>query len=113
MFYALLIYDEEKNWDGPDHGDLTPWFEYSKSVKQAGVWKAGAGLRPTGTATTVRRREGRLLTTDGPFAETREQLAGLYILQCSDLDEAIDWASRIPSVGRGSVEIRPVHAGVE
>lgn len=107
MRYMLLIYGDEKEWEeGGD--DLTPWMEYSQAAAEAGVMESGAGLLPTSTATTVRVRNGEILTTDGPFAETKEQLGGFYILDCEDLDEAIHWASRIPSVGQGSVEVRPV-----
>ena len=73
----------------------------------AGVLRAGAGLQPTSTATTVRVRESKTLTTDGPFAETREQLGGYYVLDCKDLDEAIAWAEKMPSAKWGSIEVRP------
>jgi hypothetical protein len=112
MNYALLIYEDESNHAGGEE-DLSPWMKYTEDTKKAGVYKGGAGLMPTAMATTVRVRGGKPLTTDGPFAETKEQLGGLYILDCKDLDEAIAWASRIPSVGRGSVEIRPIMAGVD
>ena len=110
MKYMLLIYEDERNPAG-ENQDLSPWYAYTQEAVKAGVFKEGAGLMPTSMATTVRVRENRALTTDGPFAETREQLGGFYILDCKDLDEAIAWAARIPSVGRGSVEIRPVLAG--
>ena len=106
MQYMLLIYEDERNVG--ENMDLAPWFAYTQEAIKAGVYKAGAGLMPTSMATTVRMRGGRNLTTDGPFAETKEQLGGYYILDCRDLDEAIQWASRIPNVGSGSVEIRPV-----
>jgi hypothetical protein len=106
MKYMLLIYSDEAN--ASENMDLTPWFAYTQEAIKAGVYKAGAGLMPTSMATTVRVRGGRSLATDGPFAETKEQLGGYYILDCRDLDDAIAWASRIPSVGSGSVEIRPV-----
>jgi hypothetical protein len=77
-------------------------------LKQAGVFLGGEGLQPTSTATTVRVRDGEPLLTDGPFAETREQLAGFYLLDCGDLDEAVRWAAKIPSAKRGSIEVRPV-----
>lgn len=108
MKYALLIYEDESNYAGQEDVDLTPWMAYTRSVQEAGVWVGGHGLMPTALATTVRVRDGRTLTTDGPFAETKEQLGGLYVLDCKDLDEAISWASRIPSVGTGSIEIRPL-----
>lgn len=109
MKYMLLIYGDESKWaDNPEAEDLTPWMEYSQAAMQAGVMESGAGLLPTTTATTVRVRSGDVLATDGPFAETKEQLGGFYILDCEDLDSAIEWASKIPTVGEGSVEIRPV-----
>jgi hypothetical protein len=72
------------------------------------VLLGGEGLQPTSTATTVRVRDGEALTTDGPFAETREQLGGYYLLDCKDLDDAISWAAKIPGAADGSVEVRPV-----
>ena len=84
---------------------------FTNEVTQAGIYHGGEALHPTTTATTVRVRGGEVLTTDGPFAETKEQLAGYYILECRDLDEAIEWAKRIPTgcKGRdGCIEIRPV-----
>ena len=107
MKYMLLIYGDEREWMDGDE-DLTPWFEYTEAAQDAGVYVAGAGLHPTPTATTVRSRGGETLTSDGPFAETKEQLGGYYLLDCANLDDAIEWASRIPSVGTGSVEVRPV-----
>ncbi len=107
MRYMLLLYGNEKEWETGDQ-DLTPWAEYTQKVQEAGVFESGEGLLPTSTATTVRVRSGDTLTVDGPFAETKEQLGGFYVLDCKDLDEAIHWASRIPSVGTGSVEVRPV-----
>jgi hypothetical protein len=108
MQYLLLIYGDESNAQEQDEQSIEPWFKYTSDVREAGVYIGGNGLLPTSTATTVRVREGRTLTTDGPFAETKEQLGGYYLLECGDLDEAIQWAARIPSVGRGSVEVRPV-----
>jgi hypothetical protein len=75
---------------------------------QAGVFLAGEALKPTSTATTVRVRNGKTLMTDGPFAETKEQLGGFYILNCNDLDEALGWAAKVPSAAYASVEVRPI-----
>ncbi len=105
MRYMLLIYNDEGR---PGDMDLTPWMDYTQRVQEAGCYEAGAGLLPTATATTVRLRDGERVVTDGPFAETKEHLGGYYILNCGDLDEALDWAAQIPSVGSGSVEVRPV-----
>jgi hypothetical protein len=106
--YLLLIYEDENNFTNPENMVIEPWMEYTSALREAGVYIGGNALLPTTTATTVRVREGRAMTTDGPFAETKEQLGGYYLLDCNDLDEAIEWAAKIPSVGRGSVEVRPV-----
>src|SRR5439155_14127139 len=82
--------------------------DYTEAVRSAGLFEAGEGLQPTSTATTVRAHNGELSTTDGPFAETKEQLGGFYILNCKDLDEAIEWAAKIPGANGGSIEVRPV-----
>ena len=87
---------------------LAEYEAYDRAVQEAGVFVSGEGLQPTSTATTVRVRDGEPLLTDGPFAETREQLAGFYLLDCGDLDDAVRWAAKIPSAARGSVEVRPV-----
>lgn len=112
MKYAFTIYtdesarvaasDEEMQAVSRAYGELT------QEVEQKGVLVAGEGLYPTATATTVRVRDGERSVTDGPFAETKEQLGGFYVLECKDLDEAISWASKIPGAHIGSVEIRPV-----
>jgi hypothetical protein len=81
---------------------------FLQEVQQRGLLIGGAPLQPTSTATTVRVRDGKTMITDGPFAETKEQLAGFYILNCKDLDEAIAMAARIPDAVAGSIEIRPV-----
>ena len=106
MRYMLVIYGDEHGTEG---AAMSEWFEYDQAVKQAGVFEAGDGLQPTSTATTVRVRNGERLLTDGPFAETKEQLGGFYILNCKDLDEAISWAERVPSLPHhGAVEVRPL-----
>ena len=104
MRYMLLIYENEKN----EQGDIQPWFDYTEAMQKAGVMKAGDALHPTSAATTVRVKAGETVTTDGPFAETREQLGGYYLVDCKDLDEAIRWAAKMPNADRGSIEIRPV-----
>jgi hypothetical protein len=81
---------------------------FTQSIIQSGHFKAGDGLQPTTTATTVRVRDGKILATDGPFAETREQLGGYYLVDARDLDEAIGIAARIPGAKAGSIEVRPV-----
>ena len=108
MKYALLLYDNEKNAD-PDE-DITPWHEFTDALMKAGVLRGGEALHPTPAATTVRLQGGRVVTTDGPFAETKEQLGGFYLIEVENLDEAIAWAARVPSAASGPVEVRPVWA---
>ncbi|MCK1392758.1 YciI family protein [Bradyrhizobium sp. 1] len=112
MQYLLLIYRNEA-----ELSKMTPenrqkmsaeYGTYTQSIVQSGHFKAGDGLQPTTTATTVRVREGKTLTTDGPFAETREQLGGYYLVEAKDLDAAIELAARIPGARDGSIEVRPV-----
>ena len=112
MEYLLMICDEETQQTGP--GD--PGFEeimagynaFTEMVEKLGLLRGSARLLPTSSATTVRVRDGKTLTTDGPFAETKEVLAGFFLIECADLDEALDWAKRIPSARIGSVEVRPI-----
>ncbi|MDB4959366.1 MAG: hypothetical protein JWO36_6935 [Myxococcales bacterium] len=112
MQYILLIYSPEKTMtDMPEadrqrlHGE---YGKFTKDIRASGHFKAGDALQPTMTATTVRVREGKTAVTDGPFAETREQLGGFYLIDAKDLDEATKIAARIPSASFGSIEIRPV-----
>jgi len=106
MKYALLLYQAEST--APENEDLAPWHDYTRSLVEAGVLRGGEALQPTPTATTVRLENGRISTTDGPFAETREQLGGFYLIEVENLDEAIAWAAKIPSAGQGPVEVRPI-----
>jgi len=112
MKFLLTIYNDERRWTdaSPEEaGQVMAAYEaFGRAAAEAGVLVGGEGLQPTSTATTVRVRDNETLTTDGPFAETREQLGGYYLLDCSDLDEAIGWAARIPDASSGSVEVRPV-----
>lgn len=112
MQYLLLIYQNEAEFgkmDAAARKALTAEYgAYTQSIVQGGHFKAGDGLQPTTTATTVRVRDGKMLTTDGPFAETREQLAGYYLVEAKDLDTALAIAARIPGARTGSVEVRPV-----
>jgi hypothetical protein len=105
--YAILIYDNESN-SNPATEDMDAWGAFTQEVMSNGKMSSGEALQPTATATTVRVRDGQTMTSDGPFAETKEQLGGFYILDCADLDEAIAYAARIPSAPFGSVEVRPV-----
>ena len=112
-YLFALIGDESGNADRtPEEGQaaMKAWDAFTTETKDAGAFVAGEGLQPSATATTVRipdRGQGDPVVTDGPFAETKEQLGGFYLLECADLDEAISWANKIPMFG-GSVEIRPV-----
>lgn len=112
MEYLLLIYDSESTWKAMPEAESAKLFQaygaFTKSIVDSGHFKAGQALQPVATATTVRLRDGKMLTTDGPFAETREQLGGFYWITAKDLDEAIAIAARIPSAGVGSIEIRPI-----
>ena len=112
MQYMCLIYDDEKTWTSmpEDEGKavMGEYFAFTESIKSSGNYVAGDALQPTGTATTVRVREGDTLITDGPFAETKEQLGGYYLIDAKDMDEALAIAARIPSARYGSIEVRPV-----
>ncbi|MGH7483122.1 MAG: YciI family protein [Longimicrobiales bacterium] len=107
MRYLILIYENEATTP-QDEGEFQKWMDYTERLKASGAFLGGEALQPTSTATTVRNRNGKVLTTDGPFAETKEQLGGFYMVECASLDEALKWASEIPSVGRGPVEVRPI-----
>jgi hypothetical protein len=110
MRYLLLIYDVER---GPVPDDVAnaehaQYGAFTAEIRQRGLFEAGEALEATSTATTVRVRDGKTVVTDGPFAETKEVLGGFYLLECQDLDQAIDLAKKIPAVNRGSIEIRPI-----
>jgi hypothetical protein len=112
MQYLLMIYQNEAELGtriAADRQKVTAEYgAFTQSIIQSGHFKAGDGLQPTTTATTVRVRDGKTLTTDGPFAETREQLAGYYLVEAKDLDAALAIAARIPGAKWGSIEVRPV-----
>jgi hypothetical protein len=112
MKYLLTIYNDESRYASMTPQDSAALMEsygkFGQDAQAAGVLLGGEGLQPTATATTVRVRDGETLLTDGPFAETREQLGGYYLLDCADLDEANRWAARIPDAANGAVEVRPV-----
>jgi hypothetical protein len=112
MQYLLMIYlneAESGKMDAAARKNVTAEYgAFTQSIIQSGHFKAGDGLQPTSTATTVRVRDGKALTTDGPFAETREQLAGYYLVEAKDLDTALAIAARIPGAKTGSVEVRPL-----
>jgi hypothetical protein len=113
MKYMLLMYANEA--DTPVYGSeefqaaAQAWGALGKEIAAAGVLVSNHGLAPVSDATTVRVRSGQRLITDGPFAETHEQMAGYYLLECKDLDEAIGWAAKIPIAKYGSIEVRPLN----
>ncbi len=112
MQYMLLIYGDESAWASMGDAErgqvMQDYFAYTQSLRDNGAFVAGDPLRPTQAATTVRVRDGERLVTDGPFAETKEQLGGYYIVEAESLDEAIDWAEKLPGSRHGSVEVRPI-----
>ena len=112
MQYLCLVYEDEKAWQELPPAEskkiMGEFNAYTESIKKSGHYVAANSLAPTHTATTVRVRQGKVGTTDGPFAETKEQLGGYYLLNARDLNEAIQLASRIPGARLGSVEVRPV-----
>jgi len=105
--YLLMIYENEKRFaNGYEKMELEEYGKFGKEFATQII--GGHALKPTGTATTVRVREGKRLTTDGPFAETKEQLGGYYLVEAADLDEAIAIAAKIPGARTGSIEVRPL-----
>ncbi len=114
MKYLLLIYDDEKAWakfsETEQQQAMGEYMQFTQQIKSSGQHVASAQLHPTSAATSVRVRNGKRLVTDGPFAETREQLGGYYLIEAKDLDEAITIAERIPSARSplGVIEVRPV-----
>jgi hypothetical protein len=112
MRYLCLIYDDEKKVGTMSQSEsdkfMGEYFAFTEDIRKSGHMVHGEALQPVQTATTLRVRNGKLSTTDGPFAETKEQLGGFYLIDAKDLNEAIQVASRIPSVRIGSVEVRPV-----
>ena len=112
MKYLCLIYDEEKTLAAMSEAEsnalMGEFFAFTDSIKKSGHYLGGEALKPVNTATSVRVRNGKMSTTDGPFAETKEQLGGYYLIEAKDLNEAIQIASRIPSARLGTVEVRPI-----
>jgi hypothetical protein len=111
MRYALLIYTAEATEQPADdviQAEIDGYNAFTTHLRDRGAYDAGEALDPTSTATTVRVRDGKTLTTDGPFAETREQLGGYYLIEAKDLNEAIALAARIPAARTGSIEVRPI-----
>jgi hypothetical protein len=112
MKYLLLIYENEADFVNVSEAEqgkiFQEYMDYTIGIRKSGNYISGEALQPIATATTVRQRNGKTLTTDGPFAETKEQLGGFYLVDAKDLDEAIKLASGIPAVRTGSIEVRPI-----
>jgi hypothetical protein len=112
MKYLCLIYENEQNWSHytKNQGDsmMAEYGSFTQDIQKSGHMIGGEALQPTHTATTVRVRNGKVSTTDGPFAETKEQLGGYYLIEGKDLNDAIQVAARIPGAKTGSVEVRPI-----
>jgi hypothetical protein len=112
MRYMLLIYAGESGWgdlsEADQQNEMAKWYGYTEEMRAAGVSTQGEALQPTATATCVHDDGGEPLVTDGPFAETKEQLGGYYLLDVADLDEAIKWAHKCPAAPVGTIELRPI-----
>jgi|SRR5215216_6367409 len=113
MKYLCLIYDDEKAFGAMSKGDIDTLMQeyraFSESIRKSGHYIGGHQLAPVRAASTVRVRNGKMSATDGPFAETKEQLGGYYLIEAADLNEAMQIAARIPSARIGSIEVRPLH----
>jgi hypothetical protein len=112
MRYLCLIYDEEKKLGGMSKSEsdafMGEYTAFTEGIKKSGHYLGGEALQPVHTATTIRLRNGKVSTTDGPFAETKEQLGGFYLIKARDLNDAMQVASKIPSARLGSIEVRPI-----
>ncbi len=112
MKYLLLIYENESAWTTAPKAEqekvFADYMEFTRQIRHSGHLVSGEALQPTATARTVRRRDDKVHATDGPFAETREQLGGFYLVEAKDLDEAAALAARVPSARWGSIEVRPI-----
>ena len=112
MQYMLLIYGDEQAWAQVPDEQLdaihAEFFAYGDALEQAGALVAGSALQPSSAATVVRVEDGETVLTDGPFAETKEQLGGYYLIDVETLDEALEWAAKIPSARYGHIEVRPI-----
>lgn len=109
MQYALLIYASEPSApQEPTPADMAPWQALGEAMEQAGVVRGGSQLEPSAQARSLCLRDGQVMTTDGPFAETTEQLGGFYLVECDSIDEALEWAARIPVATSGTIEVRPI-----
>lgn len=116
MKYALLIYGDESVWASMPQAEMEKIYAehgaYGVAMTEAGVLRGGEELQPVATATSLRFANGRPKTVDGPFAETKEQLGGFYVIEVDTLDQALEWAAKMPGMSHGTVEVRPLGAGV-
>ncbi len=114
MQYMLMIYGNEAGRQAASKQDMEQMFAaygaYTQAMKKAGVMKAGDPLQPSTTATTVRVKQGKTEVLNGPYAETKEQLGGYYLIEVPDLDAALSWAARCPGASAGTIEVRPIMA---
>ena len=112
MKYILLIYGDEKVWQSMSQEEMQKLYSghraYGEAMTKAGVMRGGSELKPVSTATTVRFSNGKPATLDGPFAETKEQLGGYYIIETENIEGALDWAAKMPGMSSGAVEVRPL-----
>jgi hypothetical protein len=112
MRYLCLIYDNEKTTSAMSKGEadafMGDYYAFTEGIKKSGHYVGGEALKPVATATSVRVRNGKTSTTDGPFAETKEQLGGYYLIEAKDLNDAISVAAKIPSARTGTIEVRPI-----
>ena len=112
MKYLAIIYNDESLYANASPEETAATFaahgKFGEDAGKAGVFAGGEGLQGTSTATTVRVRDGERMLTDGPYAETKEQIGGYYLLDCKDLDDALNWAAQIPEAKTGAIEVRPV-----
>lgn len=115
MKYILLIYGDESRWESMSSDEKQRVYEghgaYGEAMEKAGVMRGGYELTPISTATTLRFTDGKPTTLDGPFAETKEQLGGYYVIEVDNLEQALDWAAKMPGMDSGSVEVRPLGMG--
>jgi hypothetical protein len=115
MRYAILIYDSETASPSPEPPDptvlgqiMSAYSDYTQMLRDRGAYLGGEALQPNPTATTLRQKDGQTITTDGPFAETKEGLGGFYLIEAADLDEALALAAQCPGIRVGAIEVRPI-----
>jgi hypothetical protein len=112
MKFMLLLWGDESQWEGMSEEDMATdmqrWDDYTNQLVAAGAMVSGEGLTPSAASKVLRVEGGERVVTDGPFAETKEQLGGFYVVECGSMDEALEWAAKLPSLDYGFVEVRPV-----